>query len=71
MRVLDYFRVLGDQLLVSLDGTTYFSSQTIHCPHCLTRQLANDRTLYYHPVILGCRQPPIFLKDEPPLPIEA
>jgi hypothetical protein len=45
------FRVLGDQLLVSLDGTTYFSSQTIHCPNCLTRQLANGRTLYYHSVI--------------------
>jgi hypothetical protein len=49
--MLDPFRVLGDQLLVSLDGTTYFSSQTIHCPNCLTRQLANGRTLYYHSVI--------------------
>ena len=28
--MLDPLRVLGDQLLVSLDGTTYFSSQTIH-----------------------------------------
>jgi hypothetical protein len=43
--------VLGDQLLVSLDGTTYFSSQTIHCPNCLTRQLVNGQTLYYHPAI--------------------
>jgi hypothetical protein len=49
--MLDPLRVLGDQLLVSLDGTTYFSSQTIHCPNCLTRQLANGHTLYYHPVI--------------------
>ena len=48
---LDPFRVLGDQLLVSLDGTTYFSSQTIHCPNCLTRQLANGHTLYYHAAI--------------------
>ena len=43
----DHFRVLGDHLLVSLDGTTYFSSQTIHCPNCLTRQLTNGQTLYY------------------------
>ena len=50
-RMLDHFRVLGDQLLVSLDGTTYFSSKTIHCPNCLTRQLANGQTLYYHPAI--------------------
>jgi hypothetical protein len=49
--MLDHFRVLGDQLLVALDGTTYFSSKTIHCPHCLTRQLANGQTLYYHPAI--------------------
>src|SRR5207247_9192863 len=49
--LLDSFRLLGDQRLVSLDGTTYLSSQTIPCPHCLTRQLANGHTLYYHPVI--------------------
>ncbi len=47
----DSFRVLGDQLLVALDGTTYFSSQAIHCHHCLTRQLSNGQTLYYHPAI--------------------
>ena len=47
----DSFRVLGDQLLVALDGTTYFSSQAIHCHNCLTRQLSNGHTLYYHPAI--------------------
>jgi hypothetical protein len=50
-RLLDRFRVLGDHLLVSLDGTTYFSSKTIHCPNCLTRQLTNGPTLYYHTAI--------------------
>jgi hypothetical protein len=50
-RMLTQFRVLGDQLLVALDGTTYFSSKAIHCPHCLTRQLANGQTLYYHTAI--------------------
>ena len=49
--LLDSFRVLGDQLLVSLDGTSYFSSQAIHCHNCLTRQLSNGQTLYYHPAI--------------------
>jgi hypothetical protein len=49
--LLDSFRVLGNQLLVALDGTTYFSSQAIHCPNCLTRQLANGHTLYYHSAI--------------------
>ena len=49
--LLDSFRVLGDQLLVALDGMTYFSSQAIHCHNCLTRQLSNGHTLYYHPAI--------------------
>ena len=43
--MLDSFRVLGEPLLVARDGTTYFSSKTLHCPHCLTRQLSNGPTL--------------------------
>ena len=50
-RMLTHFRVLGEQLLVALDGTTYFSSKAIHCPNCLTRQLTNGQTLYYHAAI--------------------
>lgn len=45
------FRGLGDQLLVALDGTQYFSSKAIHCPNCLTRHTPNGQTLYYHAVI--------------------
>lgn len=49
--MLDHFRVFDDQLLVALDGTTYFSSKALHCPNCLTRQLSNGHTLYYHAAI--------------------
>lgn len=45
------FRDLDNQLLVALDGTNYFSSQAIHCRNCLTRQLSNGQTLYYHAAI--------------------
>ena len=45
------FRVLGDQLLVALDGTNDFSSKAIHCPNCLTRQRTNGQTLSYHAAI--------------------
>lgn len=45
------FRVLGTQLLVALDGTHYFTSNTIHCQNCLTRQLRNGHTLFYHAAI--------------------
>ena len=50
-RMLAHFRDLDNQLLVALDGTNYFSSQTIHCHNCLTRQLTNGHTLYYHAAI--------------------
>lgn len=49
--LFDSFRVLGDPLLVALDGTTSFSSQAIQCPNCLTRQLSNGHTLYSHSAI--------------------
>lgn len=50
-RLLANFRFLGDPLLVALDGTNYFASQAMHCPNCLTRQLPNGQTLYYHAAI--------------------
>lgn len=50
-RLLDTFRVLGDQRLVALDGTNDFASQTIQCHNCLTRQLSNGHTLSYPPAI--------------------
>ena len=50
-RLLAHFRVLGDQLLVAMDGTNYFSSKTLHGHNCLTRQLTNGPTLYYHAAI--------------------
>src|SRR5262245_28348300 len=48
---LDSWRVLEHQLLVSLDGTQYFSSQALHCQNCLMRQLSTGQTLYYHTAI--------------------
>ncbi len=49
--LFDSFRVLGDQFLVAMDGTHYFSSQALSGQHCLKRQLSNGQTLYYHPAI--------------------
>jgi hypothetical protein len=46
--LLDPLRVLDRQLFVSLDGTPYFSSKALHGQNCLTRQLSNGQTLYYH-----------------------
>jgi hypothetical protein len=54
-RMLAHFRVLGDPLLVALDGTNDFSSQAMHCPNCLTRQRTNGHTLSYH--VSCCHHP--------------
>ena len=35
---LEPYRVLGDYYLVSLDGSGYFSSDTISCPGCLVKK---------------------------------
>lgn len=48
---LDPFRVLNGQLLVSLDGTSYFSSKAIHCPNCQHRLTSTGETTYYHTAI--------------------
>ena len=67
-------RVFSQQLLVAMDGTQYFSSYAIHCPHCLRRHTTNGQTLYYHtaitPVIVspGCPEvialPPEFIMPQ-------
>ena len=48
---LEDFRCLGDSLLVALDGTEYFSSDQIHCPHCSTRTQKSGKTHYFHSVV--------------------
>lgn len=36
--------------LLAVDGTDYFSSQKIHCPHCTVR-VVNERTHYSHTLV--------------------
>lgn len=44
------YRGVEGSLFVSLDGATYFSSPTIHCPSC--RVQVHDETVHYsHPVL--------------------
>ena len=42
------FARLGGRTLIALDGTEYFCSQKIGCPHCLSRKRANGETETYH-----------------------
>jgi len=48
---LDLFRFSEDRHLLSLDGSEYFSSDTIHCPGCLTKTSANGHVRYEHQIL--------------------
>ena len=50
--VLKKFRSHHNQLLVAIDGTEYFSSQQIHCDNCSHRALTNQKTNYFHSVLI-------------------
>jgi hypothetical protein len=50
---LQAYRVLGDHhILLSMDGTEYFTSYEISCQNCLQRQRNNGQTQCYHTAIL-------------------
>src|SRR5512135_2569359 len=49
---LTAFQVLGQQYLIALDGTQYFSSQTVHCDACTHTTSATGVTTYAHTVLL-------------------
>lgn len=48
---LDSFRSYNDNLLIALDGTQYFSSNTIHCENCSQKKHKNGTVTYSHSVV--------------------
>jgi len=50
---LKAFQRLGGRTLIALDGTEYFCSQKLSCPHCLTRKRSNGKTEHYHAMLAG------------------
>lgn len=47
------FRFLDGRFLVALDGTEYFHSANIECPHCLKRKHRDGRIESYHQVLVA------------------
>ena len=45
------FGRLGGRTLIALDGTEYFCSQKIACPHCQTRKRHNGKIERYHSML--------------------
>ncbi len=50
-KVLEGMRSHGNNLLIAIDGTEYFSSQKIQCENCSRRELRNGKINYYHSVL--------------------
>jgi hypothetical protein len=50
--ILTSFQVLGQQSLIALDGTQYFSSQSVYCDACSHTTSATDVMTYSHTVLL-------------------
>jgi len=50
-KVLEDYRYLPEGYLLCLDGTQYFSSEKIHCPHCMEKHHQDGRTSYYHQML--------------------
>jgi len=52
-KALEKFRSVGNTLLVALDGTGYFSSETLHCDQCSVAHRKDGSTLYTHNVLMA------------------
>jgi len=50
-KVLQRFAYLDNHYLLSLDGTGYFSSGTIHCPSCLVKHHRGGGVTYSHQLL--------------------
>lgn len=57
------YQCFDGELLLTLDGTEYFSSKKIHCSHCCHRTHKNGSTTYYHaavtPVLVAPGRPQV------------
>jgi hypothetical protein len=48
---LEKFQIFPGKYLCSLDGTQYFGSENINCPHCLIREHKSGKTSYSHLIL--------------------
>lgn len=59
---LDEFRSFNNNLLVALDGTRYYSSNSIHCVNCSQTHHKNEEITYSHSAVLATVIKPGFNK---------
>ena len=62
------FGRLGGRTFVALDGSEYFCSYRINCPHCLTRKRSNGKIESYHSMLAATVVAPGHSKVVPLMP---
>ena len=67
--ILKQFVVDDGRYAIAIDGTEYFSSDTIHCPQCMQRKVGKDKIQYYHQAVAATLVHPD-LKTVIPLAVE-
>ena len=50
-QLIEQFKYLDNQILLVLDGTEYYDSKKINCPHCNCRKHRNGSITYYHQAV--------------------
>ncbi len=45
------YQLLGGKYLIPIDGSEYFSSEKIHCPHCLYKKRKKGNIRYSHQIL--------------------
>lgn len=50
-KVLENYKYLEGYIIVSIDGTGQFSSSSVHCEDCCSRNLRNGEKQYYHQLL--------------------
>lgn len=50
-KYLERFQIFPGQYLCSLDGSQYFGSENISCPHCLIKEHKSGQTSYSHLIL--------------------
>ena len=48
---LAQYQLLDGKYLIPIDGSEYFSSEKIHCPHCLHSKPKKGKPRYYHQIL--------------------
>jgi hypothetical protein len=50
-KVLEKYQYYDGKYLITIDGSEYFNSESIHCPLCLSRNKSSGSREYYHQAV--------------------